>query len=61
MCFHIVLVRQQCTPIATYFAIVMLHMLIRMSVDTTFATLLLRKMAVKKELQFFATLFLILK
>ena len=56
MSFYIAVARQQCSPIATYFAIIMLRMLIHMAVDTTFATFLQRKMAINKELQFIATL-----
>ena len=56
MSFYIAVARQQCSPIATYFAIIMLRMLIHMIVYTTFATFLQRKMAIKKDLQFIATL-----
>ena len=43
MSFYIAVVRQQCSPIAPYFAIIMLRMLIHMTVYTTFATFLQRK------------------
>ena len=56
MSFYIAVARQQCSPIATLFAIIMLRMLIHMTVYTTFATFLQRKMAIKKDLQFIATL-----
>jgi len=56
MSFYIAVARQQCSLIATYFAIIMLRILIHMTVYTTFATFLERKMAIKKELQFIATL-----
>ena len=43
MSFYIAVARQQCSPIAAYFAIIMLRMLIHMTVYTTFATFLQRK------------------